>query len=230
MGPGSFSPGPLLFDTPWMSPIVDSGLVTTSTPASATGILGVRLIERPPVPDARGWFRDAIRLTDLGMSSIESARPSQVSVSHSKAGVVRGIHYSVTGPRGAFWQSVTCVHGRVRDVLVDLRTGSPTFGHVSTTTLSAEAGITLVMPPGVGHGFQALEDESTLVYTMSVAYPEAVTRGIRPDFAPAALWNPADPGAIVSARDRSSPTFGQALSEGLLPTWSNQDVGHGLDR
>lgn len=198
--------------------------MTTSTPANAAGIFGVRLIDRPLVPDERGWFRDAFRLADLGSASGEAARPSQVSVSHSRAGVVRGIHYSIAGSHGAFWQSVTCVHGRVRDVLVDLRTGSPTFGNVLTTTLAPEAGITLVMPPGVGHGFQALEDASSLVYTMSVAYPDAVTLGIRPDYAPAALWNPDDPRAIVSARDRTNPTFDQALREGLLPAWSERDA------
>lgn len=193
-------------------------------------IHGVGIIQRQPSQDDRGWFRDAIRASDLSIPSSDAADFAQMSVSHSRAGVVRGIHYSVPGAQGAFWQSVTCVHGRVRDVLIDLRTGSPTFRNVLTTTLAPDIGTTLVMPPGVGHGFQALDDESTLVYTMSVAYPEAVTRGIRPDFPLVALWDPSDSDAIVSERDRSNPTFDQALTEGLLPTWSDHNAvqGHNL--
>lgn len=178
---------------------------------------GALILERAPAIDDRGWFRDVIRLTDNTMGIDELVELAQVSVSHSRAGVVRGIHYCVPGQPGAFWQSVTCIHGAVRDVLLDLRSGSPTYGNIFSTVLRPDAGTTLVMPPGVGHGFRALEDESILVYTMSVAYPEAVTRGIRPDFAPAELWDPADPYAIVSARDKANPTFNQALSEGLLP-------------
>lgn len=181
-------------------------------------VSGALLLQRAPVRDQRGWFRDMIRLKDISGNLEEIFSLEQVSVSHSRADVIRGIHYSLPGQPGAFWQSVTCIHGAVRDVLVDLRSGSPTYGNVFSTVLSPEAGTTLIMPPGVGHGFRALEDESILVYTMSVAYPEAITRGIRPDFAPAELWDPADPSAIVSTRDKANPTFDQALSEGLLPT------------
>jgi dTDP-4-dehydrorhamnose 3,5-epimerase len=181
-------------------------------------VAGASQVVLEPAYDDRGWFRDSLRLTSLPSGQAGQFSPAQVSVSHSQRDVARGIHYSVTDTGASFFQSVTCVQGNVLDVLVDLRVGSPTFGGVYRTELSPELGVTLLMPPGIGHAFKALSDHCTLVYTMSRAYPEAQTRVIRLNGLSEDLWA-VSPTEISSERDRNSPSLREAEEAGLLPVW-----------
>lgn len=181
-------------------------------------VAGAFRVELEPAYDDRGWFRDALRLTSLAAGQADLFRPVQVSISHSHIHVARGVHYSVTDPAGSYFQSVTCVEGKAADVLVDLRLGSPTYGGIYRTELSPESGVTLLIPPGIGHAFKALSDHCTLVYTMSRAYPEAQTRVIRLNGLSEDLWE-AGPTEISSERDRTGPSLREAKEAGLLPAW-----------
>lgn len=181
-------------------------------------ILGAFRLFSPSSQDERGWFRDSLWLPALPVELRQDFTPQQVSISHSTVHVVRGIHYSVTEEHGSYSQTVTCAQGEVEDVIVDLRQGSPTFGRASKHFLSPDSGLTLLIPPGVGHGFRVASVEATLVYTMSRAYSDACTRAIRPDSLPMDLLH-LSPGTVQSYRDRTAPSLDEAIVEGLLPQW-----------
>ena len=169
--------------------------------------------------DSRGWFRDLWRVSEdpTGPASPQFS-PVQVSSSCSLRGVIRGLHYSVTEGSGAYYQTVSCVNGRASDVLLDLRTGSPTYMSHLLFDLHADADITLFVPPGVAHGFQAVEDQTLLVYTMSKGFAEARTLSIRPDSPELGFWS-MDESTVISDRDRFSPSLTEASERGLLPSW-----------
>lgn len=149
-----------------MSAVPDATLTLTDTP-----LAGVRLVQRRRHHDERGGFA---RLFCRDTLAAEGGF-DVVQVNHSTTryrGTVRGLHFQ--HPPHAEAKLVSCVAGRVFDVAVDLRRGSPTFLHWWACELSPENGLALWIPPGCAHGFQALEDHSALIYLHSRAYvPEA---------------------------------------------------------
>lgn len=184
-------------------------------------IRGAFQLYSSPFEDERGWFRDSLRLPALPMELWDEFAPQQVSISHSTGQVVRGIHYSVTGEKGSYSQTVTCARGQVEDVLVDFRQGSPTFGGVYKVSLSPESGLTLLIPCGVGHGFRVVGDEAVVVYTMSRAFPEACTRAVRPSGLPVDPWD-LSTASVESLQDRTAPNMEEAAVRGLLPRWEGE--------
>jgi dTDP-4-dehydrorhamnose 3,5-epimerase len=102
---------------------------------------------------------------------------------------------------------IRCVAGSVFDVLVDIRPDSPTFRRWAGFELSAANGIALYVPGGIAHGFQALEDESTLHYLMSEFHHPESSRGIAYDDPALHIpWPIANP--VVSDNDRQNPRLG----------------------
>lgn len=196
-------------DHPGLEPIVD--------------IAGVYWMPSTAFPDRRGWFLDVLNESLLDDRLARRYRPRQVSVSHSHRDVVRGLHYSVTSVDHDFHQTVTCVGGEVIDALVDVREGSPTFLRRHVRRMSPATGGTLLMPPGVAHGFRAVVDDSVVVYTMTRAYPGAETRGIRFDEETMRLVGAEGVATIQSDRDRSSRTLDEARDAGLLPVWADSE-------
>lgn len=141
----------------------------------------------------------------------------QVSFSVSRLGVVRGVHYTATPPGGAKY--VFCSSGRVLDVVVDIRVGSPTFGRWDAVLLGREHPHAVCLPVGVGHLFVALEDGSVMNYVLSAGYVPELERELAP-FDPALrLPIPQDVEAVLSERDRAAPTLAQAREVGLLPDY-----------
>jgi dTDP-4-dehydrorhamnose 3,5-epimerase len=110
---------------------------------------------------------------------------------------------------------VRCLRGRVWDVAVDLRRGSPTFLQWHAEELSAENGRLLVIPEGCAHGFQALEDHSELLYLHTAAYQPAAECGVAVDDARLGLSWPL-PIRELSGRDRAHPPLTEDF-EGLDP-------------
>ncbi|GAA1307843.1 dTDP-4-dehydrorhamnose 3,5-epimerase [Saccharothrix xinjiangensis] len=138
---------------------------------------------------------------------------AQASASISRRGVARGVHYARRAPGCAKY--VTCSRGRVLDLVVDLRVGSPTFGAWDSVELSGDGFRAVYLPPGLGHAFLALEDHSTVHYLLSRAYDPADELAVSildPDLA---LPIPAD--AVLSERDRAAPPLAGARDAGLLP-------------
>lgn len=161
--------------------------------------------------DERGWFSEtfhAQRLSALGI-----AHPFvQDNQSNSKhAGTLRGLHFQL--PPAAQAKLISVVRGRIFDVAVDLRRGSPTYGNHITTELSAETGHQLYIPVGFAHGFLSLEDDVLVMYKASDYYAPAHDSGIRwndPDIATA--WPCTDADVIVSDKDRRLPLLKEFVS------------------
>jgi dTDP-4-dehydrorhamnose 3,5-epimerase len=111
--------------------------------------------------DDRGWFSETYheeRLRDLGIA----CRFVQDNQSSSKrAGTLRGLHFQL--PPMAQAKLVTVLRGRILDVAVDVRRGSPTFGKYVSEELSAESGRQLYIPVGFAHGFLTLEDDVVVI-------------------------------------------------------------------
>jgi len=128
-----------------------------------------------------------------------------VQINHSRTssiGAVRGMHYQ-HAPH-AEMKMVRCLKGKVWDVAVDLRTGSPTFLHWYAAELSAENERMLIIPEGCAHGFQVLDEDSELLYLHTAAYTPASEGGVRYDDPAIGIDWPLDV-VDLSGRDRKHP-------------------------
>jgi dTDP-4-dehydrorhamnose 3,5-epimerase len=168
--------------------------------------------------DSRGLFFEWF--TDSAFSEF-AGHPldlHQANCSVSSAGVLRGVHFAQLPPSQAKY--VTCLHGSVFDVVVDIRVGSPTFGKWDAVVLDAQDRRTIYISEGLGHAFLALEDDSTVMYLCSAGYAPGREHTINAlDPALDIAWPSVDGEPILSDRDREAPTLAQVQASGLLPTW-----------
>ncbi|OBI13301.1 dTDP-4-dehydrorhamnose 3,5-epimerase [Mycobacterium sp. E2462] len=171
--------------------------------------------------DSRGQFFEW--LTDKGFSSFagHSLDVKQANCSVSSAGVLRGLHFAQLPPSQAKY--VTCVRGSVFDVVVDIREGSPTFGHWDSVLLDDTDRRTIYLSEGLAHGFLALQDNSTVVYLCSAEYNPGREHTIRATDPALAIEWPLVDGAppTLSERDAAAPSFDDVRSSGLLPSWED---------
>lgn len=136
-----------------------------------TDLEGVVIIEPEIFGDSRGYFMESFsqRVFEREVAPVRFVQDNR---SYSRYGVVRGLHYQ----REPYAQSklVSCVVGRVLDVAVDIREGSPTFGKHVAVELSAENKRQLFIPKGFAHGFAVLSEETLFEYKCDEFYhPEA---------------------------------------------------------
>lgn len=168
--------------------------------------------------DSRGaffeWFTDA-EFTSLAGHRFDLR---QANCSISAAGTLRGVHFAQLPPSQAKY--VGCPRGKVLDVVVDIRVGSPTFGQWDSVVLDDADRRSIYISEGLGHAFFALEDNSTVVYLCSAPYnPEREHTVNVLDPALGIAWPHVDGGPILSDRDRAAPSLADAQAAGLLPTW-----------
>lgn len=158
---------------------------------------GVLLIEPRVFGDARGFFLETYQDERYRSAGIE-ARWIQDNLSMSAAGVLRGLHFQ--SPR-AQSKLVTVLAGRVRDVVVDLRPGSPSFGRHLAVDLDGESKRQLFIPRGFAHGFVTFEDGTLFSYKCDELYaPECEHTLLWNDPALGIDWGIQDP--KVSEKDR----------------------------
>lgn len=167
-----------------------------------TPIDGLVVVEASPFADHRGAF---CRLfCERELESVIGDRHF-VQVNHSRTnavGAVRGMHYQ-KAPH-AEMKIVRCLRGRVWDVAVDLRAGSPTFLKWFAVELSPQSGRALVIPEGFAHGFQVLEEASELLYLHTAFYEPSAEGGVRYDDPLVGIDWPLVP-VDMSQRDNSHP-------------------------
>lgn len=178
-------------------------------------IPGTFLITPDQIPDERGTFYEAMRGDALEEATGVAFRPQQINYSVSRRHTLRGIH-SVRIPPGQA-KYVTCVRGALRDIVVDLRIGSPTFGEHQVNVLDADSGRSVYVPEGVGHGFLALSDDACICYVVSTTYVPGTQIDINPLDPDLDLpWDcPQTP--LISDKDAKAPTVAEAVRAGLLP-------------
>jgi len=175
---------------------------------TATDIPDVKLIEPEVLGDARGYFMETWRDNLFREAGIDAAFV-QDNQSSSGRGVLRGLHYQIRQPQGKL---VRVIAGRVFDVAVDLRRGSPTCGRWTGAELSESNRRMLWVPPGFGHGFYVLSDLAEFVYKCTDYYAPGHERVIRwddPDLAIAWPLLP-DVDILLSDKDRAGVPFAEA--------------------
>jgi dTDP-4-dehydrorhamnose 3,5-epimerase len=142
-----------------------------------TPIADVVIAETTPFKDPRGAFYRAFCERDLA-PILTQRTIRQMNVSRTEQiGAIRGMHFQ--HPPNAEMKLVRCLRGRVWDVAVDLRQGSPTFLQWYGVELSPENALMMVIPEGCAHGFQVIEANSELLYLHTAAYEPKSEGGIR---------------------------------------------------
>lgn len=171
------------------------------TPAALSGVF---VVETDVSEDARGSFARAFCEREFAAAGLNTKWPQHNLSRNAKRGTLRGLHYQVP-PHGEI-KLIRCAAGAIFDVLVDLRETSPTFRKWESFELSAANHRALYVPEGIAHGFQTLEDESTVLYLMSEFYVPASARGI--------AWNDPELGIVwpfvdlvMSEADRAHPAL-----------------------
>lgn len=170
-------------------------------------IEGAYLFEPTPHTDERGFFcrtfdKDVVRSVGIDPDAF-----LQDSVSRSSFAVLRGMH--LRSGRGEA-KMVRCSYGRVFDVIVDLRPSSPTYRNQKHLELSGDSQVTLYVPAGCAHGFQALTDPADVSYRIDRAHDPAEDVTIAFDDPELAIPWPFPP-LRMSERDRAAPSLAVAL-------------------
>lgn len=156
-------------------------------------------------PDSRGHFLETYKRSAFEAEGIAGVFV-QDNQAQSAAGVLRGLHYQL--PPKAQGKLVTCVVGRVWDVAVDIRNGSPTFRRWYGLELSAESSLSFWVPAGFAHGYVALEGSSVVSYKCTEEYSPEYERAIRWDDPTIAIdWPHSAP--ILSEKDAAAPLLAE---------------------
>jgi dTDP-4-dehydrorhamnose 3,5-epimerase len=167
--------------------------------------------------DSRGlfaeWYKQDV-FTDAVGYPLSMA---QSNLSVSAKGTLRGIHFAQLAPSQAKY--VFCPQGSILDVVVDLRVGSPTYGQHEIVRLDDVDRKALYIGEGLGHGFYAERDGTTVTYLVSAPYAPSREFEVNPlDPALAIAW-PQDVEPLLSAKDVAAPTLQEAADQGLLPVY-----------
>lgn len=177
------------------------------------GISGAFLISTDVHSDNRGSFREIFRAGPLHTVLGENFEVRQQNLSISNKGVIRGIHY--TNSRNGQAKLVTCVHGSILDVVIDLRVDSPTFKSWKAVKLVAGDTKSIFIKSGLGHAFLSLEDLSVVTYLTSEEYSPDSELSISP-FDPdiGIQFEKHYPGPfILSSKDEAADSLQTAMSK-----------------
>jgi dTDP-4-dehydrorhamnose 3,5-epimerase len=169
----------------------------------STKLAGVVLVNLEPHMDDRGFFARSWCQKEFEHNGL-NPRLVQCNVSFNKRrGTLRGIHYQATPFEEA--KLVRCTGGALYDVVVDLRSASPTYKKWVGVELTAVNRRMIYVPEGCGHGFLTLADETEVFYQMSEFYNSETARGVRWNDPAFQIHWPSDV-TVISDRDRSYPS------------------------
>jgi dTDP-4-dehydrorhamnose 3,5-epimerase len=185
--------------------------------ATELDIDGAWAFEPPSFPDSRGVFAAPFQGAAFREALGFDLRVAQTNHSVSARGVIRGVHFADTPPGQAKY--VYCPAGRLLDVIVDVRVGSPTFGEHVAVELDSQSMRAVYLSEGLGHAFVALTEGTVMAYLCSTGYNPGGEHGVSPlDPALGLPW-PDDLAPILSDKDRDAPSLAEAQAQGLLPTF-----------
>ncbi|MBB3476181.1 MULTISPECIES: dTDP-4-dehydrorhamnose 3,5-epimerase [unclassified Novosphingobium] len=168
----------------------------------------VKVFTANRIGDERGYFAETFRLDLFVQTCGEHLFVQDNESLSARAGTIRGLHFQ-SEPH-AQGKLVRCTAGALFDVAVDIRVGSPTFGHWVGETLSAQNGRQLWVPPGFAHGFCSLEPGTVIAYKVTAYYNAQSDRGLAWDDADIGVMWPdiADP-ETLSSKDQNQPKLAQ---------------------
>jgi dTDP-4-dehydrorhamnose 3,5-epimerase len=170
-----------------------------------TAIAGVMILTPARFGDNRGFFSESWNKARLAAAGLDL--PEFVQDNHSlsaEIGTVRGLHFQA--PPHAQGKLVRCGRGRLFDVAVDIRRGSPTYGHWTGTELSFENGRQLWVPAGFLHGFMTQEPDTEIVYKCSDYYAPECDGAVAWDSC-GIKWPLGGARPILSAKDEAAAPF-----------------------
>ncbi|MDH3263138.1 MAG: dTDP-4-dehydrorhamnose 3,5-epimerase [Paracoccaceae bacterium] len=169
-----------------------------------TALPEVKILTPRRIKDARGFFAETWNARDFAAASIATAFVQDNHSLSRQAGTIRGLHFQA--PPHAQAKLVRCGRGRLYDVAVDIRQGSPRFGQWVGVELSAGNGRQLLIPEGFLHGFVTREPDTEVVYKCSAYYEPAADGAVRFDDPAIGIDWGIDPAqAIVSDKDAAAP-------------------------
>ena len=168
-----------------------------------TRIKGAFVVSLEKHEDDRGFFARsycAKEFADHGLNT----EVSQCSIAHTKhKGTIRGLHYQIHPYEEV--KFTRCLRGKVLDVIVDLRKGSPTFGQYEAVELTADNFKALYVPEYFAHGYMTLTDDVVFMYQVSRPYSPGSERGLKWDDPDVNIRWPKMERYIVSEKDSNSP-------------------------
>ncbi len=169
----------------------------------------VLLVERELWNDRRGWFTETYRRSDYRAQKLHAQFVQEnQSLSTSKF-VLRGLHYQIEPHAHA--KLVRCLEGRIFDVAVDLRQGSPTYKRHAATLMGAADTFSVWIPIGFAHGFLSLTDRASVLYKQTTEYSPAHERAIRWDDPELHIQWPLDGmRPLMSGKDEAAPLLADA--------------------
>ncbi len=168
-------------------------------------------------PDDRGVFLESFKSQVFEEAVGHPLDLKQMNISVSRAGTVRGIHFADVPPGQAKY--VQCFSGRILDVVVDIRVGSPTFGQWDAVELDDEQRNGLYVAEGLGHAFCALSASATIGYLCSEPYAPSREHGLHPmDPSLELPWPEGE--LVLSPKDAAAPLLNEARDRGLLPDYA----------
>lgn len=183
-------------------------MVTTAMKVLETSIPDVKIIEPDVFGDSRGFFMESFNRKRFAEQT--GVDPDFVQDNHSKSGlgVLRGLHYQIDQPQGKL---VRVISGKVFDVALDIRRGSPTFGRWFGAVLSAENYRQMWVPVGFAHGFLVLEDDTEFLYKTTDFYSPEHERTIQWNDAELAIdWPIEELELRLSEKDKNGTPFADA--------------------
>ena len=170
---------------------------------------GVRILNDNTYSDSRGttfeWFGEG----DTHLESIFRGKINRVLISKSIEGCVRGIHF--TDRSRNQYKLITCVSGTIEDYFIDLRPESKTFAKCGSVTLSGLDGKSVLIPPGVGHAYQAIQNNTIVSYLLNDDYKSEFESSICPVGEGSPIVFSMEP-TEISIKDLNSISFSDFLS------------------
>lgn len=173
-------------------------------------IKGVYLVEPEPFEDERGVFRRHFCQREFEKAGL-SSRVSQCNVSENfKIGTLRGFHYQES-PHGE-GKTLSCLKGKMYDVVVDLRENSSTYGRWESFLITSENRKSVHVPSGCANAFMTMENDTLIHYYCSEFYQKGAEKGIRYDDPSFQFMWPFEP-ECISEKDKSWPDFKKSVIE-----------------
>ena len=179
-------------------------------------ISGSWKIEFQKFDDNRGFFYESFKEEDFKNQIGRNLNIKQTNTSSSSKGSVRGIHYALVPPSQA--KLVQCQRGSIKDYVIDIRVGSPTFGQFEVIELNENSASAVFIEEGLAHAFVALENQTVVTYFVTEKYNPEREKGINPfDKTLNVKWP--DIELILSEKDKQAISLEESKNQGLLPTF-----------
>ena len=184
--------------------------------ATPLSINGSWKIDFQRFDDNRGYFYESFKDEDFKSQIGRNFVIKQTNTSSSSKGSVRGIHYALVPPSQA--KLVQCQRGSIKDYVIDIRVGSPTFGKFEEIELNENSASAVFIEEGLAHAFVALENQTVVTYYVTEKYNPDREKGINPfDKTLNVKWPEME--LVLSEKDKQAITLEEAKNQGLLPSF-----------